>query len=239
MKVLVVADLHYDLRQYDWLLRVGPDYDLVIVAGDLLDLAGHVDRETQILVVAKYLARLGARVPLIVCSGNHDADARNAEGEPVADWLLELREDGVRVDGEHVPLPEALVTVCPWWSGPAARGQLEAMLLRVDRPARGRWIWVHHIPPQGTATAWTGRADAGDAFLRELIARHGPDVVVSGHVHDSPFRDGGSWIDRLGSAWIVNPGRQLGGLPAFVVLDLAADTASWTSLAGAEDRALA
>ena len=60
MQALIVADLHYNLRQFDWLLRVAGDYDLVIVAGDLLDLAGHADLDTQIVVVTKYLARLGS-----------------------------------------------------------------------------------------------------------------------------------------------------------------------------------
>ena len=41
MKALIAADLHYNLRQYDWLLQAAAGYDLVIVAGDLLDLAGH------------------------------------------------------------------------------------------------------------------------------------------------------------------------------------------------------
>ena len=46
MKALVVADLHYSLRQYDWLMRVAGPYALVIVAGDLLDTAGHADLDT-------------------------------------------------------------------------------------------------------------------------------------------------------------------------------------------------
>jgi Icc-related predicted phosphoesterase len=63
--------------------------------------------------------------------------------------------------------------------------------------------------------------------------------VVSGHVHDGPFRRGGSWVDRVGTDYVVNPGRQLGELPAFIELDLPAMTLSWISLAGsAEQRML-
>ena len=58
--------------------------------------------------------------------------------------------------------------------------------------------------------------------------------MVSGHVHDSPFRRGGSWVDRVGSAYVVNPGRQLGELPAFIELDLEAETLAWMSLAGSD-----
>ena len=33
MRILLVSDLHYALPQLDWVVRVGPDYDLVVVAG--------------------------------------------------------------------------------------------------------------------------------------------------------------------------------------------------------------
>ena len=79
---------------------------------------------------------------------------------------------------------------------------------------------------------------AGDPLLNELIDSHAPDLVLCGHVHDSPFRKGGSWIDRVGSSWVFNPGRQLGELPTFIELDLTRRTAAWRSLAGAEERML-
>ena len=50
MRLLVVADLHYSLPQYDWVLGVAPDFDLVIIAGDHLDLSSIVDVRAQIVV---------------------------------------------------------------------------------------------------------------------------------------------------------------------------------------------
>lgn len=239
MRLLVVADLHYNLRQFDWLARVADRYDAVVVAGDMLDVAGHVDLDTQIVVIAKYLARLRAQVPVIVCSGNHDVDTRNAQGERVAAWLQDLRDDGVRVDGEHVALPAGLVSVCSYWDGPVTQRAVAAFVAAAERPAAdGCWIWVHHVPPDDSPVSWNGRDHAGDLFLRGLIATHRPDLVVSGHVHDSPFCRGGSWIDRIDGTWVFNPGRQPGELPTFIELDLALQTASWMSLDGGEDRRL-
>ena len=43
MRILVVADLHYSLPQYDWLLAEAPRYDLVVIAGDHVDLSSPVD----------------------------------------------------------------------------------------------------------------------------------------------------------------------------------------------------
>ena len=36
MRCLVVADLHYSLPQFDWLLSAAPQFDLVIFAGGSL-----------------------------------------------------------------------------------------------------------------------------------------------------------------------------------------------------------
>ena len=50
MRCLVVADLHYSLPQFDWLLSAAPQFDLVIFAGDALDLGSAVDFRAQIVV---------------------------------------------------------------------------------------------------------------------------------------------------------------------------------------------
>ena len=42
MRCLFVADLHYSLPKFDWLLRAAPKYELVVLAGDALDLASSV-----------------------------------------------------------------------------------------------------------------------------------------------------------------------------------------------------
>ena len=238
MRALVVSDLHYSLPQLDWLMRAAPGYDLVIIAGDLLDLAGHVDIDTQIVVVGKYLARLAGLVPVIACSGNHDLDATDTAGERYAAWLLDAREDGVYVDGDHVPVASGLASVCAYWDGPQGRDRLDGFLAASRPPDGTMWLWVHHMPPERAKVSWTGHVHAGDAHLDELIARHAPDLVLSGHVHGAPFRAGGSWIDRIGRTWVFNPGRQLGALPTFIELELADGAVAWTSLAGHEEQQL-
>ncbi len=79
-----MSDLHYALRQFDWLLRAADDFDVVVLAGDLLDIASPVAPDAQIAVVTEYVARLSARTEVVVCSGNHDLDGRNELGELMA-----------------------------------------------------------------------------------------------------------------------------------------------------------
>jgi hypothetical protein len=54
-------------------------------------------------------------------------------------------------------------------------------------------------------------------------------MVISGHVHQSPFIPDGSWFDRLGATWVFNTGLQPGRPPVCIVLDIDDSTAFWLS----------
>src|SRR6202047_3050455 len=117
MRCLVVADLQYSLPQFDWLLSAAPQFDLVIFAGDALDIGSAVDFRAQIVVVKKYLALLAGLTRVILCSGNHDLDERNPEGEKIARWIGNVRELGIACDGDSLTIGDTLFTVCPRWDG--------------------------------------------------------------------------------------------------------------------------
>ena len=235
MKILAVSDLHFSLKQYDWLVQEAERYDLVIIAGDLLDIAGHLDLDAQITIVAKYLRTLSAKTRLLVCSGNHDGDEKDATQEYVARWLKRVRAEGLVVDGTGVDVGERRFSVCPWWDGPASREAMEAFLKQESTLSPKTWLWLHHAPPDGFGVSWTGKEFAGDGFLVNTIRALQPDFVFSGHIHNSPFRNGGTWASRIGKTWTFNSGRQLGVPPAYIELDLATRSARWVSQAGIED----
>lgn len=232
MQLLLVSDLHYVLPQLDWVLDQAHDFDAVVLAGDHLALNSPVALESQIVVIQTYLRNLSERTRVIVCSGNHDLTARNQHGEKSAPWIDRALEHGALTDWQRLDLGDLRVTVCPWWDGPATREDVDAQLLRdaVDRP--GRWVWIYHYPPDRSPVSWTGRRHVGDADLNAWIERHQPDLVLTGHIHDSPFRPDGSWIDRIGRTWVVNPGRQPGPIPAHAIIDTDAGTAEWWSAHG-------
>jgi Icc-related predicted phosphoesterase len=235
MKYLLVSDLHYTLRQFDWLHHVADHYRVVVVAGDHLDLSSSVAFEAQIVVILKYLQRLHARAQLVVSSGNHDLNSTNQAGEKVAAWMSRVRRLGVASDGDTIEIDDALFTICPWWDGPATRTAVAAQLAR-DAAARAgrRWVWVYHSPPAGSPTSWTGTKHFGDEDLVAWMSRYRPNIVLTGHIHQSPFRAGGSWVDRVGDTWVFNAGRQIGPVPCHVVIDPVGRRASWFSLAGTE-----
>jgi Icc-related predicted phosphoesterase len=232
MRGLLVSDIHYELKQFDWVQAAAAGFDLVVIAGDSLDISSYVAVEAQIVVVSKYLRRMAQRTRLITSSGNHDLNARGANGEQVAAWLARGRVPGVLSDGEYVEIDGVSITVCPWWDGPQGCAEVGRQLARDAARRLARWIWVYHAPPDASPTSWTGSTYYGDAELVRWAHEHRPDVVLTGHVHQSPFRDGGSWVDRIGSTWIFNAGRQMAPEPTRVVFDTTTDTAVWYSLAG-------
>ena len=239
MRILFVADLHYALRQYDWLVGCAGEYDVVAVGGDLLDIGCDLDFDVQIVVVEKYLRQLRAKTRVLVCSGNHDGDSCNEADEGVAGWLLKARRFDLAVDFDHVRFGETVVTICPWWNGPVGRLNLESLLADGAELPKQKWVWLHHAPPNDTRVSWAGHKHAGDPYLVRWIWRYQPQMVLSGHVHRAPFLPHGSWIDRVGKTWVMNPGFQPGPEPAFISINLDTMDAEWVSQSARGERVLA
>ena len=239
MRILLVSDLHYTLPQLDWVVRAAPSFDLVVLAGDHLDISSTVPLDAQSVVLLRYLSVLGSASRVAVSSGNHDLTGPDAQGEQAALWLDEARAAGVAIDGDSVLIGDTLVTVCPWWDGPAGRALLDARLAADAARRPARWVWVYHWAPLGSPTCWTGRRAYGDADLAGWIGQHQPGLVLTGHVHEPPFKPDGSWADRIGATWAFNAGRQIGPVPTSIAIDLEAGSASWRSMLGHETLGLA
>lgn len=238
MRCLLVADLHYDLRKFDWVINAARSVDVVVIAGDHLDIASVVDRPTQSLVVQKYFRRIRQHARLLTCSGNHDLDSRNPFGELMTQWIAQARYYGVPTDGDSLRIGDTLFTLCPWSGGARSRIAIGEHLARDAAVRPDQWVWVYHAPPEGSRTSWDGRKSFGDPALRAWVLKHKPDMVLSGHVHQSPFTRMGSWADRIGRTWLFNAGHQIGPEPSHIVVDTDTPGAYWISLAGARQVAL-
>ena len=150
-------------------------------------------------MIRKYFSRLRAVTRLVICSGNHDLDSPNETGEKVAKWLGQLAERG-RLLGRRV-LParrDSLHRLPVVGRADHAGGHRGAARRGRARRDRKLWIWIHHAPPDKSPTSWGGARYFGDAELAQWIVEYQPDIVLSGHVHQSPFVTDGSWVDRIG-----------------------------------------
>lgn len=230
MRLLLVADIHYNMRQICWIEEVADAYGAVILAGDLLDLGGHEAIETQRRTMADALRRLARRVPVLAVSGNHDVDGPRGE----ARWLADAAGGGLFVDGGTVAWTGIAATLWPWAGLLAGTDGGQSSPLR-HPPHVGPWLWVHHEPPADTRVSRSppGRPAAGSRRFAEAIRRHRPTLVVSGHLHEAPHLEGGRWWDRVGETIVLNPGSLHGDVPSHIVLDLAEGTLEWvTAVAG-------
>jgi Icc-related predicted phosphoesterase len=234
MRCLLVSDLHYTLKQFDWVNLAADHFDLVVIAGDMLDIVSVADTDAQIIVILKYLKRLQSKTRLVVSSGNHDLNGRNAADEKVCRWLAKARQMGASTDGDYLEVDGTSFTICPWWDGPVSRDEVGRQLARDAERRKDRWVWIYHAPPDESPVSWVGTKHFGDKDLVRWIHQYGPSAVLTGHIHQAPFRAGGSWVDQIASTWVFNAGRQIGPCPTHVIIDLSEQRAAWFSLAGNE-----
>jgi hypothetical protein len=143
----MVADLHYDLRKFDWVVGAAAHVDVVVLAGDHLDAAAVVARPPQALIVQKYFRRIRERAPLLICSGNHDLDHRDGNGVMRTQWIARARHYDVPTDGDIRLIGDMLFSICPWSDGQGARVAVLAMPERDASLRPACWVWVHHAPP--------------------------------------------------------------------------------------------
>jgi Icc-related predicted phosphoesterase len=234
MRILSTADLHYALRQYDWVGEQLEKFDAIVLAGDLLDIGSAVDLEVQEVVVEKYLRRFASQKLVLAASGNHDIQEIRNQDERTASWMESVRSPNYRRDYDSHQVGDVLFTICPWWDGPDTRKKTEERLMADAVKPKLTWIWLHHNPPTGSPVAWTGRSDGGDPVALGWIQLYQPDFVFAGHIHNAPFYASGSWNARIGKTLVFNAGKQLGGEPTHIILDLETRKAQWLSLEGAE-----
>ena len=215
MKILHTADLH--LRWFDWVAEQAPRYDLVIIAGDLLDGFSDVPVHTQAWQCSKWL--LSLRTPTVVCSGNHDFWPKSRTGAVAPDaegaWVRRLRGKGniVAVDGDTIEFGGLRIAVNGW--------------LQVPRLSSGHHdIVVSHAPPKGCACASGADGnDNGDPQIWDVLRWDTPSLLLAGHIHD-PRKCWCRWPRISPKTLVLVPGYEpRETTPAHWAIDTAAHTA--------------
>jgi predicted phosphodiesterase len=226
MKILITADLHYRERWFRWLIEQGANYDLVCMAGDLLDMFKGEPRMEKAREVSRWVLELATITRVAVSSGNDDNAGRQitADRAPVYEWFLALRSSPkITTDGVTQIIDDLIVTTVPYHCSQ------EQKLIWLDRGAmirkqRGhRWIVLHHVAPSFH--------DSGSGEEREAVAlllTYQPDFFVSGHTHSYPYLAGNSWAKKIDGVNVLVPGQVLRApFPNHIVLDTETGQASW------------
>ena len=148
--------------------------------------------------------------------GRHHFDRRGA-AEAVGPGQQALRDSGL----EHRGALDA-----------EAKRFLAGLPLEAEEDDR---LYVHASAHQPERWHYVRNAEDARRGLEAVTAR----IVLCGHVHQAPFKPDGGWADRIGRTWVFNAGKQIGPVPAHIVIDLATGSASWHSLMGEESLQLA
>lgn len=222
------------MRQMEWLTNASQDYDVVIIAGDLLDITAYLSPREQIESVKPMLQSIAQNCDCIVCSGNHDFIKQDDAQEHSSSWLKEIESFGITTDGHQLLKDRYLFSVCSWWNTASERDHIIQKLQQAERKHADHWLWIHHAPPKGSSTAWTRKGNAGDPNLMKLIGKYQPSLVFSGHIHEAPFYADGHWNDRLGETVSLNAGQEPGNRPTHIVIDTDEASATYISSQGIE-----
>jgi Icc-related predicted phosphoesterase len=249
MNILALADLHFHRPWYDWVLREAAleRWDLVLVAGDLLDqFHRRCGMAEQVAYHLEWFERMAATgQPLAVCAGNHDAnDAPLAivTNETLPEiltrafleerWMDAARGKTTVVDGEDRRLETRrgpiFISALTWrWGGETmSRARPHPDDTERLREARERarsdglpWLLLAHDPPAPSCLTAVSHENAA----RILVQVFRPDLCVSGHLHEAPFESSGGFATRIGPTLCVNPGHRAEERPAAVVLEATAE----------------
>ena len=214
MRILHVSDLHYNWPWFKWVQRAAPKYSAVCFSGDFADMFNlETPGEQQAGKVHEWLA--GFSTPIFVCSGNHDwAPAKAVELANTN--FLRSKNPAVRSDGTD-ELFLGYRFVCLGW------GEMSKDLSG-DVPV----VLLSHAPPGETrlGKSGPGMGDLGELGVRAATESLPPrSIVLSGHVHEPEV-----WCERVGNAWVFNPGYPSARteIPHHISLDLDKGIAAFT-----------
>jgi len=226
MKLLLTADLHYRVHWFRWLIEQAPSYDLVCIAGDLLDLFNSETRMEQARDIGRLTRELADLVPVAVCSGNHDDVGRLVSHDRafVYEWFVDLgTHPNITTDGSTRKLENLIVTTIPY------RCSREEKSIWLDRGFTIRrqtgipWIVLHHVP------AKTGSGVSGEELeAAEILPAYRPDYFVSGHDHALPYAFGQCWNRKADEVCLLNPGQLLSApFPNHITVNTESGESSW------------
>jgi predicted MPP superfamily phosphohydrolase len=215
MKVLLTADLHSNPAWFRWLEEEAEKYDLICIAGDLLDAFSKVVLGDQAAQVKGFLYRLAGKTCVAVCSGNHDETEivppllLSAEPRYAASWFEEMREvPDLITDGRtRLIRNQLIVTTIPFSCSVVSERVLIDEGKRLKAKHDVPWLLMVHDPVR----------------TQPVISKAMPDYVHFGHYHGP-----GGFSRRSGNTLFMSAGQQLGAaIPNHVVLDSETGIAVW------------
>jgi hypothetical protein len=176
---------------YRWLETRASDFEMICIAGDLLDMFSAVPQSEQIDHAIGFLIRLAAGTRVAVCSGNQD-QIQTEDLFSSAPWLQEFADlENIIPDDKTVVIGQELVITTISYSAPTQR---RLALMEQGENLRSvrelRWLVMHHIPPTWHAAV----KDSEEIQAEGLVSEFEPDYFGCGHLHQLPQVSERGWL---------------------------------------------
>lgn len=171
----------------------------VLVTGDLTHIGLPAEFSQARHWLDQLAVQLGTPASVSVIPGNHDCYVRASWADTYQQWLPFLASDGndlpnsvaacfpsyrIRGDVAFIGVSSAVPTPPLFASGTVGRPQLTKLAKLLEDAARAglyRVVYLHH-PPIAGVEKWRKRLTDAASF-RQVIARHGADLMLYGHCH--------------------------------------------------------
>jgi hypothetical protein len=178
MNLLLTGDLHFRLHWFRWLIEQAPDFDLVCIAGDLLDMFRSETRMEQAREIRTLVKELADIVPVALCSGNHDNAGRlvSHDRASVYEWFIDLgTHRNIITDGSTRKLENLIVTTIPYHCSRQEKSIWLDRGFTIRKQTVIPWIVLHHVPAKNGLGVSGKEREASDC-LRPI------DLITSSRV---------------------------------------------------------
>lgn len=191
MKIWLTGDLHFNKKQFNYLVNNQSRFDILCLAGDFLNikLGGFVEQTEWI---CNFLEQF--KKPVLCCSGNHDLSDNNK-----CKWMNNIKNSKVYIDNRRPKINGIRFGIMPYLVTEYSR------FYDCD-------ILLTHVPPKNIKVAQEGSKenyrDWGDEELYQLLKHRvlAPKYMLCGHV-EKPL----SQTDVIGKTVVINPGASHSG----------------------------
>jgi Icc-related predicted phosphoesterase len=115
--------------------------------------------------------------------------------------------EGVTLDdrGEFIPLKNLAEHLA---AKPSIKQELERLKNQLAEGEMQRSIWMVHQPPANLGMDICGNGQrVGSPTVLQFAADDQPLLGCSGHIHESPYQNGGKWIAHVGKTVWLQPGQ--------------------------------
>ena len=203
-----------------------PSYDLVCIAGDLLDMFRSETRIEQACEIRTLIRALAGIVPVAVCSGNHNNAGRLVSDDRASlyEWFLDLgTHRNIITDSSTRKLENLILTTMPYHCSKEQKAIWLDRGFTIRRQTGKPWIVLHHVPPKIGLNVSGEESEAA-----EILVAYRPDYFVSGHDHAFSYASNQSWNQKLGESCLHVPGVLLKApFPNHIKLDTESGESSW------------